>query len=119
MNNPNEQERRKLIRRMISYYFAIVDNSTQKVIGHLVDISPAGLLMDSKIPIPTNQTFTLRLDFMEDINGKASLEITARSKWCRQDEIQPFVYNAGFEIIDLDPGDLDIVKLIAMKYGAG
>jgi hypothetical protein len=118
MKTPYAQERRKLKRWIISYYLSIVDNKTQQVIGHLVDLSPAGLLMDSKIPIPINQTFYLRLDFMEDINGSASLQITARSIWCRQDEIQPMVYNAGFEISALSAADLETVNLIVKKYGA-
>ena len=115
----NARERRRLQRRNISYYLAIMDSQTQKVIGHLVDISPAGLLMDSKIPVQTNQKFDLHLEFLEDIAGKASLDISARSKWCRPDPIQPYMYYVGFEISNLAADDLEVIKRIAEKYGAG
>ena len=119
MKKPNASERRRLNRRNISYYMPVMDSVTQKIIGHLVDISPAGLLMDSKVPIQTNQHFHLHLDLMEDIYGKASLDFTARSIWCHPDPIQPYMYYAGFEISNLAPGDLEVIKRIADKYGAG
>jgi hypothetical protein len=115
---PNAQERRRLKRRNITYYLPVMDNDTQKVIGHLVDISPAGLLMDSNKPIQTKMNFHLHLDFMEDIVGKATLEITARSIWCHPDPVQPYMYYAGFEISDLAPDDLEVINIIANKYGA-
>jgi hypothetical protein len=119
VKNPNSKERRRLKRRQISYYLPVLDNSTRKIIGHLIDISPIGLLMDSKTAIPANQAFTLRLDFMEEIAGKAFVEFNAQSKWCRPDSIQPYMYNVGFEIKDLASDGLEVIRRIAEKYGAG
>jgi hypothetical protein len=117
MKTPNPPERRRLERRDLSYYLPVMDNNTQQVIGHLVDISPVGLMMDSKMPVPTNLKYSLRLDLMEDIAGKAILEFIAVSKWCRPDSIQPYLYNAGFEITNIAPDDYEVIKLIAEKYG--
>jgi hypothetical protein len=116
---PNAQERRRLDRRNLSYYLPVQDKDTQKIIGHLVDISPVGFLMSAKIPIQTDRNYNLRLDFMEEIAGKASLEFIARSKWCRSDSIQPFIYNAGFEITAIAPDGIEIIKRIVEKYGTG
>ena len=104
---------------MLAYYLAVVDNKTQKIIGHLVDISPVGFLMDAKIPIQNKMVYDLRLDFMEEIAGKASIEFKARGKWCRQDSITPFLYNAGFEITEIDPDGIEVIKRIAEKYSSG
>jgi hypothetical protein len=95
-----------------------VDNNRERVIGHMVDISPAGLLIDTKALIATDQTFRLRLDFMEDINSRASLEITAICRWCQPDSKEPSVYNAGCEILDLSPVDYEIITNLVRKYGA-
>ena len=119
MSKPTTIERRKHNRRNVSYYLPVMDNNTKQVIGHLMDISPIGLMMDSKIPIPTNLKYTLHLDLMEDIAGQASLEFVAISIWCRPDSIQPYLYNAGFNIMAISPGDLEVVKRIAEKYGQG
>ena len=119
MNKPRPNERRKLQRRNVSYYLPVVDSNLQQVIGHLMDISLTGLMMDSKTPIPTNLKYNLHLDFMEDIAGRASLDFTAISIWCRPDSIQPFLYNAGFKITNIAPEDVEVVKRIAEKYGSG
>jgi len=117
MSKPAMTERRKLIRRNVSFYLPVMDNNTKQVIGHLMDISPIGLMMDSKIPIPTNLTYNLHMDLMEEIAGQASLEFVAISIWCRPDSIQPYLYNAGFHIVNISPGDMEVVKQIAERYG--
>ncbi len=115
----NTRDRRRLKRRNITYYLPILDNTTQKVIGHLVDISSVGLLMDSKIPFQPDQSYDLMLNLMEAIDGKDSIEFVARSKWCRIDSAHPYLFNAGFEITNIAPEDIEVIKRIAAKYGAG
>jgi hypothetical protein len=118
MNKQIANERRRQQRRNVNFYLPVMDSDTQEVIGHMVDISLVGFMMDSKIPVPTNVMYNLHLDFMENVAGRASLDFTGRSKWCRHDLIQPFLYNAGFEFVNLAPGDLEVFKTIAEKYGA-
>jgi len=119
VSKPISKERRKLNRRNVSYYLPVMDDNTKRVIGHIMDISPTGLMMDSKVPVPTNQKYSLRLDLMEDIAGKATLAFEAMSKWCRPDPIQPYMYIAGFQIINIAPDDIEVMKRIAEKYGEG
>jgi len=119
MSKPTSIERRRLNRRNISYYLPVMDDNTKQVLGHLIDISPTGLSMDSKTLFPTGQRYSLRLDLMEDIAGKAILEFVAMSKWCRPDPIQPYLYNAGFQIINIAPDDIEVIKRISEKYGGG
>jgi len=118
VNDLTPHERRRLKRRNLSYYLPVLDNNSQKVIGHLVDISAVGLMMDSKIPIKVDQRYNLRLDFLEEISGKGSMQFLARCRWCRTDAIQPNLYNAGFEIVSIAPSDLEVIKRIAEKYCA-
>jgi hypothetical protein len=117
MNQPTANERRKFARRNLSYYLPIMDSNTQQIIGHLVDISPIGIMIDCKRNIPSSQSFNLRLDLMEKIGGKASVEFVARCRWCRADKIQPYLYNAGFEIVSISTEGVEIIKNIAERYG--
>ena len=117
MSKPIATERRRFLRRNVSYYLPVMDKNTQQVIGHVVDISPIGLMMDSKISIPTNVRYDLSMDLMEEIAGQASVEFVGISKWCRPDPIQPFLYNVGFFIVDITPDNLEVVNIIAEKYG--
>jgi adenosine deaminase len=96
----------------------VQENNTPKVIGHLVDISPIGFMMESKIPIQTELIYALRLNFPEAIAGKTSIELCARGVWYQSDSIQPFSYDVGFETSEIAPDDIDIFKSITHKYGS-
>lgn len=111
-------EKRNLKRRGFSYYMQAVDNNTQKAIGYLADISPRGFRLDCKQPLPTGQDYELRLDLTNDVASKAYMIVVARTKWCRLDELDPFVYNIGFQLVSMAQDDLEIFHRIVEKYGA-
>ena len=119
MDKLTANERRKFARRNLSYYLPVMDNKSLQIIGHLVDISPIGIMIDCKRNIPSAQEFNLRLDLMEKIGGKGSIEFIARCKWCRADKIQPYLFNAGFEIVAISSDGVETIKKIAEKYGEG
>jgi len=110
-------ERRNIERREFSYYMRLVDNDTQKLVGHLVDISSGGLKIDSQAPIPTNKDFHLRMDLTSEIADKPTMVFIARSKWCEVDPLDPFIYNVGFQLVNISPGDLNIINRMMEKYG--
>jgi len=112
-------EKRNLKRRAFSYYMQAVDNNTQKLIGYLSDISPGGFRLDCKQPLPTEQDYQLCIDLTDEVANKPFMVIVARTKWCRLDELDPFVYNIGFQIADIDPEDVEIFKRILERYGSG
>jgi PilZ domain len=112
-------EKRNLKRRGFSYYMQAVDNVTEQVVGHLADISPRGFRLDCKKEIKPNQQIELRLDLTGDVADKPFMAFVARSKWCKIDELDPFIYNIGFEIVKMSQEDAAIFKRIVEKYGAG
>ena len=119
MKTPIPHERRRSNRKFVNFYLPVMESDTQKVIGHMVDISLIGFMMDSKVAIPSNLVHSLHIDFMENIAGRSFFDFHARSVWCRPDRIQPYLYDAGFAFIDLTEGDLEVIRAIAEKYGAG
>ena len=52
MDQPSVQERRKLKRRSLAYYMLVLDAKSREMLGHLVDITPLGLMMDSQKAFP-------------------------------------------------------------------
>jgi hypothetical protein len=106
---PNTQERRRLRRQNLSYYMQILDPDTLQIVGHLVDVSRIGLMIDSN-----NR---LRLDTTPEVADKTCINFTARVRWCRPDKIEPTVYNIGFEIASITAHDLDIIQRIVDVYG--
>ena len=110
-------ERRNAERKEFSYYMRLVDNDTEELIGHLMDISSVGFKLDSQKPIPINKDFRLRMDLTKEVADKPSMVFVARSKWCETDPLDPFVYNVGFQLINISPTDLNIINRMIEKYG--
>lgn len=110
-------DRRHQERKDFSYYMRLVDNDTQDLVGHLVDISSGGFKLDSQAPIPINKDFRLRMDLTSEVANKPSMVFVARSRWCEVDPLDPFIYNVGFQLINISPADLEIIIRMMEKYG--
>ena len=103
-------ERRNIERKEFSYYMRLVDNDTQELVGHLMDISSGGFKLDSQKPIEANKDYSLRMDLTSEVANKSFMVFIARSKWCETDPLDPFVYNVGFQLVNIAPGDLQIIN---------
>lgn len=112
------QERRKHRRRPVSYYIQVMDAKTQQTLGHLMDITARGLMIDSKQPFPIGKQFYLRLNTAAEISNIGFVEFTARSRWCRSDVIEPRLYDIGFEIVNIAPHHAEGVRHMVERYGA-
>ncbi len=110
-------EKRNKNRKDFSYYMQLTDAATKNLVGHLADISTGGFKLDSDKPIPIDQEFRLHLALTTDVANKPFMIFQARSKWCRADPIDPFVYNVGFQVIEMHPEDRDIFNRVVQLYG--
>lgn len=110
-------ERRHRERKDFSYYMRLIDNDTQNLVGHLVDISSGGFKLDSQSSIPVNKDFRLRMDLTSEVADKPAMIFVARSKWCEIDPLDPFIYNVGFQLVSISPSDLEIINRMMEKYG--
>ncbi len=117
MKEMSTQERRKLKRRSLSYYMLVLDPATNKTVGHLVDITPKGFMMDTTYQIPPHRECSFRLDTTADVAAKSFIEITARSVWCAPDAVEVGLFDIGFEILSMTEEDANILKRIVDKYG--
>lgn len=96
----------------------LMHENTGELVGHLVNISPEGFRLESLRPIPINKDFPLRIELPRDITDKPYMVFVARSRWCRPDRIDPTQYEAGFEIVEMMPGDIEIFRKIFERYGS-
>ena len=110
------KEKRKTQRRYLLYYMRVYDVTTRRQIGNLVDITPRGIMVVSEHPIPEGQTTRLRMELTNEVADKPFMEFFAHSKWCEPD-INPNMYNTGFEILDLAPEDAKIILRIIQEFG--
>ena len=109
-------ERRKTKRRYLLYYGRVYDETAQKQLGYLVDITEHGFMLLSDEQIPAGQTLHLKLELTLDIAKGPFMNFIAKSLWCDAD-LNPDHYNCGFEIVEIKPEDIKIIQEIIETYG--
>lgn len=104
-------------RREFVYYQPVIDYETQQIAGHLTDISAGGFRLDCKTPFPIDKDFRFIIKLSMEVADKPAMIFTARSKWCKVDALDPYLYNVGFQLIQISPEDLKIFQRMMEKYG--
>ena len=110
-------ERRTTPRRKFEYYLRIVDDDTQEMLGHLVEVSSDGIQLDTTKPLLINQGHYLRVELTSELADRPFIIFLARTRWCKMDEIEPNLYHIGFGIVEIRPEDKEIFLHILAKYG--
>ena len=95
-----------------------MNDQTGELVGDLADISPNGFRLESSKPIPFNAEFPFRIDLPREISEKPWILFTARSRWSLPHPVDRRLYEAGFEIMRMDPGDSRAFRLIFDRYGS-
>ncbi len=93
-------EKRKLVRRHLIYYLQVLERDTDNLIGHLVDITPYGLLLVSEAPIAPGTTLPMRITLPRQILGKRQITFEAISRWSIKDA-NPNLHATGFGMLDM------------------
>lgn len=94
-------ERRIFRRRQLIYYLELLDNKDNRCIGHVIDISPEGMLVMSERPFRMHQVYRFTIAFKRAPLKRELFQVTARSRWCIPGMHAHF-YDTGFELIGLD-----------------
>jgi len=110
------EERRKYPRRYLNFFTRVFDLKSGELLGYLGDITTAGAMVISELPIDPEVTFKLRMDLPEHQFGKDRLDMEARSLWCQPD-INPQFFNTGFEFLKLEEEDIQVIERIVQQYG--
>jgi len=103
------EDRRKSKRVKSPYYLKAIDSNTNRLIGHLADISTGGMMLIRKRPINTDAAFKLKISL--PIAVKASKEITfdANCRWCMK-SVDSNSYDTGFQLQNVSHEDAKVIK---------
>lgn len=107
---------RKFKRRHLVYYLRVFDISTDELIGHLVDITPEGIMLISDSPVEANKTFHMRLILPAEILAKKNLDFEAKSLWSKKD-INADFFDTGFHLIDVKLEEIEIIEYLTTEFG--
>ncbi len=109
-------ERRTTPRRRFDLYMRVLDDDTQQILGHMIEVSETGLQLETTAPLLTQKDFYLRLELTPELADRPYMIFIARSRWCKMDVIQPNLYHVGFEIVEIMPDDREIFLTIVKKF---
>ena len=107
--------KRKVERKNLIYYLKVTNRETNQVIGHTVNISKKGLMVIGENPIKPESILQLQMFLPEEIQGIRNYEFTATSRWCKKDK-KPGFYNTGFELNNVSPEDIQIIKYLVLRF---
>lgn len=98
------------------FFGRVIDRKSAQLIGNVADITKDGMMIISGQPLAVDQGFELRLDLSKDIFGVDHIDLDGRSIWCNPD-IDPSLYNTGFQLEDVSEADSKIIEQIIDVYG--
>ncbi len=98
-------ERRTVPRKKFNLYLRVLNDDTGEQLGHLIEISPGGLQLETTAPLPLEKDYYLGLELTAELADRPYMVFIARSKWCKPDDIQPNLYHVGFALAEILPED--------------
>jgi hypothetical protein len=112
---PSNQDQRILKRRHLIYYLSVFNRVNNELLGHLVDITPDGLMIIGEKMQPVDMDFQLHMTLPQEIMGKDQLDFDAHSVWCRKDA-DPSFYGTGFELTNITPEDMRLIGKLIQNF---
>jgi hypothetical protein len=109
-------ERRQIKRRHLLYYLRVYNAQSGRLLGHLVDISPGGVMVMSQNRRKLGRTVTLRMVMPTQPRRAKLLEFEATVKWCRKD-VNPDFWDTGFEATGLTRRQAAELETLVDDYG--
>ncbi|MBU0674420.1 MAG: PilZ domain-containing protein [Proteobacteria bacterium] len=107
---------RRMKRRHLIYYLDVYEVGTDKLLGHLVDITTKGIKLVSKDPLPIGTDYAMKMILPEGYFDERELLLQGRAMWSSND-INPDFYDTGFEIPEIDGKTIDIIKELIEAIG--
>jgi len=117
VKDKKDMEKRAATRRHLVFYLRIFDGMSSRVLGHLMDISPSGLMILSDEQVAVNEEYRLRMRLPKEISEEHNeILFGAVSRWCRPDE-NPDFYVTGFQIQEMDNKTKELVQHLIEEFG--
>ena len=108
-------ERRKVKRRHLIYYLRVFDRISGRQLGHLVDLTPDGMMLMSERPVRVGRTIGCKM-VLPGGSDEQTIEFDATSLWTAED-VNPDFYDTGFKFEKISPADLAQIETLIDDYG--
>ena len=110
-------ERRKS-RRFSIVNLDLYDQSSDRLVGKVVNISQGGLLTIAEEAYETGKEYAFYIPFEETVNGRVKFEFSGRIVWCRPNALKPGMLSVGLEFADNAKIQTMFIEQMIKIYGA-
>ena len=107
----NTTEKRIYKRHQLIYYLELLAYDTEHCIGHILDISPEGMMVMSERPFAMHEVYSFKIAYRLPHKGRQTFPIKACSRWCLRDMHANF-FDTGFEMVELNHHALQKIEFI-------
>lgn len=115
-NSRKPDDRRSIKRRHLIFYLRVWETGSERLLGHVVDITTEGMMLIGDKPVPSGQTYTLEVRLPDTEGDLKPLRFTAISRWSDND-VNPDFYDSGFEFLETSPETIDTIRQMVEAYG--
>jgi len=109
------QEMREAIRWYPVFYLRIYNADSNKILGHLVDISEKGLMLICDRVVPINEEYQLRMRLPAQMKDRREILFRATSRWCKADA-NPDFFLAGFHLPLLESATRELILALIRDF---
>jgi hypothetical protein len=102
-------EFRRAKRRKVDERIEVTDAMTERVVGHISDLSETGLLLIANQPMVSDALYQLRFRLVDGNRHERMVEVGAHELWSDPAAAPGQVWT-GFRFIDLAPTDLMFIR---------
>jgi len=102
-------EFRRAKRRKVDERIEVTDAMTDRVVGHLSDLSETGLLLIANQPMVSDALYQLRFRVVDGNRHERTIEVGAHELWSDAAAAPGQIWT-GFRFIDLAPTDLLYIR---------
>jgi len=107
---------RNRVRIRLVTYLRVLDGDSGLLLGHVVDVSPAGIQLVSHEPLKMNRTYALKLIMPKEVAGRFEMLIGAESLWTKPDANPDFIIT-GFSFGSLSDEQREQIDAIQAEFG--
>ena len=98
------------------FYSRVFDQKTGELLGHMIDITPAGAMLVSEKPMEIGKLYHLEMELPDELSTEQFLVFEARSVRVSQDVIPEF-YDTGMQLINVAPSDIALIEKLVESFG--
>jgi c-di-GMP-binding flagellar brake protein YcgR len=110
-------EYRRAKRRKVEQQIEVLDTMTEKIIGHLSDLSETGMLLILNQPLMNDALYQLRFTLTDATGRDHAIVLGAHELWSDQAAAPGQVWT-GFRFIDMAPADLKFIRSWVIAPGS-